>query len=98
MKIIGRVNVSPAPGRAIGRLTELAYNLWWSWHPAAQALYEDVDADLWRQVNHNAAKFLRRVSQQKLDRAASDPAYLARYAAVMAEFDAYMHPPAGGAW
>ncbi|MBM4458170.1 MAG: glycosyltransferase family 1 protein [Chloroflexi bacterium] len=98
MKIIGRVNVSPAPGRAIGRLTELAYNLWWSWHPSAQALYEEVDADLWRQVNHNAVKFLRRVSQQKLDRAASNPAYLARYAAVMAEFDAYMHPPAGSTW
>ena len=98
MKIIGQVAVSPTPGPQIARLTELAYNLWWSWNPAAQSLYEVVDPDLWKQANHNPVKFLRRVGQRKLDRVAADADYLARYRAVMAAFDAYMCPPAGATW
>ena len=47
---------------------------------------------LWAEVNHNPVKFLRLVSQRKLDAAAADPAYVARYQAVMAAFDAYMDP------
>lgn len=98
MKTIGHVAVYPAPHPQIARLTELAYNLWWSWNPAAQALYADIDPALWRQVNHNPVKFLRRVSQRMLDQAAADPAYVARYRAVLARFDAYMRPPAGSTW
>ncbi|PKO23376.1 MAG: alpha-glucan phosphorylase [Chloroflexi bacterium HGW-Chloroflexi-1] len=90
MKIMGQIAVYPAPGPQIARLPELAYNLWWSWHGDARALYRDIDPQLWDAVNHNPVKFLRRVSQEKLDRVAADPAYVARYRAVMAAFDAYM--------
>jgi starch phosphorylase len=92
VNILGQVTVFPTPDPRIARLTELAYNLWWSWHPEAQALYEEIDADLWQQVNHNPVRFLRQVSQHKLDAAAAEPAYVARYGDVMAAFDAYMHP------
>jgi glycogen phosphorylase len=92
MNILGQVTVFPTPDLRIARLTELAYNLWWSWHWEAQALYEDIDADLWHKVNHNPVRFLRLVSQQKLDAAAADPGYITRYGAVMTAFDAYMHP------
>ena len=94
MKTIGQVAVYPAPGAKIARLSDLAFNLWWSWHPAAQELFERVDPRLWAKVNHNPVKFLRLVSQRKLDAAAADPAYVARYEAVMAAFDAYMAPAA----
>ncbi len=92
MNILGHVAVYPTPDARITRLTELAYNLWWSWNPQAQTLYEELDPELWRQVNHNPVKFLRQVSQRRLDLAAGDPAYVTRYAAVMAQFDTYMHP------
>ncbi len=94
MRTIGQVAVYPMPGSRIARLTELAYNLWWSWNPAAQDLFKIVDSQLWAQVNQNPVKFLRLVSQRKLDTAAADPAYVARYEAVMVAFDAYMHPAA----
>jgi len=47
MNIIGKVSVFPKIPAAITRLQELAYNLWWSWGPAAQAqslleLYESA--------------------------------------------------------
>ena len=94
MNIMGQIAVYPTPGAPVARLSELAHNLWWIWNPAAQALFEMIDPELWTLVNHNPVKFLRRVSQRKLDAAAADPAYLAHYAAVMTALDAYMHPAA----
>ncbi len=98
MKTLGQVAVYPALHPKISRLGELAYNLWWSWHPAAQALYRDVDPELWKRVNHNPVKFLRLVSQHRLDAVAQDADYLARYEEVMAAFDAYMKPQPGQTW
>ncbi|MCS6840874.1 MAG: alpha-glucan family phosphorylase [Roseiflexus sp.] len=80
---------TPIPER-IARLRELAYNLWWSWHPEAQDLYRRIDADLWEEDYHNPVDFLRDVRQRKLEAAAADPAYLAEYDRVMAAFDRYM--------
>lgn len=98
MKTLGQVAVYPALDTKIARLGELAYNLWWSWYPPAQALYRDIDPELWKQVNHNSVKFLRLVSQRRLNAAAQDPDYLARYREVMAAFDAYMKPQPGQTW
>jgi glycogen phosphorylase len=80
---------TPIPQR-IGRLRELAYNLWWAWHPEAQALYARIDPDLWELVYHNPVEFLRDVRQRKLDAVADDQAFLKHYDAVLASFDAYM--------
>ncbi|PDW04298.1 alpha-glucan family phosphorylase [Candidatus Viridilinea mediisalina] len=80
---------TPIPER-IARLRELAYNLWWTWHPEAQELYRQIDPDLWELDYHNPVDFLRDVRQRKLDAAAADPAYLKRFDAVMKAFDSYM--------
>ena len=39
MNFIGKVSVFPALPPAIGRLHDLAFNLWWSWETEAQALF-----------------------------------------------------------
>jgi glycogen phosphorylase len=83
----------PIPTR-IGRLNELAYNLWWSWHHEAQRLFVTIDQALWELVYHNPVKFLNEVRQASLETAASDPEYLRLYDSVMAAFDAYMAPAA----
>lgn len=77
----------------ISRLTDIAYNLWWTWHPEAQDLFIDVDAGLWEDVYHAPVKFLNEVRQASLRTAAADPAYLAKYDAVVKAFDAYMSAP-----
>ncbi|MCS6844969.1 MAG: alpha-glucan family phosphorylase [Caldilineales bacterium] len=92
MNILGRVSVFPLIPEPLKRLTELANNLWWSWDHEAQTLFRDIDPDLWERVQHNPVKFNREVAQHKLDAAAADPAYLERFNAVMARFDAYMNP------
>jgi starch phosphorylase len=81
---------TPTPER-IARLRDLAYNLWWSWHPEARALFRRIDPELWELVYHSPIRFLREVRQRRLIEAASDKDYLAHYDAVLADFDAYMN-------
>ncbi|MEF2277663.1 alpha-glucan family phosphorylase [Deinococcus sp. YIM 134068] len=90
MNVIGKVTVLPQLPPAIGRLSELAYNLYWSWTPHAQALYQELDAEAWETYQHNPVRTLLEVSQERLTRAAANADYVARYERVMAEFDAYM--------
>lgn len=77
----------------IKRLDELANNLWWSWHPQARGLFRALDYPLWRLSGHNPVKQLRQISQDKLQAAASDPAFLDLYDSVMSAFDADMCTP-----
>ncbi|MEM7343427.1 MAG: alpha-glucan family phosphorylase [Chloroflexota bacterium] len=79
---------TPLPKR-IERLVELAFNLWWSWHPEGSALYQKIDPELWEGVYHNPVRFLREVRQSDLDEAAQNSEYLRFYHQVMAEYDSY---------
>ncbi|HEX8729832.1 MAG TPA: alpha-glucan family phosphorylase [Ktedonobacterales bacterium] len=92
MKILGRLAVFPTIPQRIERLYELAYNLWWSWTPSAQALYEQVNASLWERSEHNAVATLAGADPRRLHALAENGEFLARYDGVMAEFDAYMRP------
>ncbi len=74
----------------IGRLSELANNLWWSWHEEARRLFRTLDYPLWRMTVHNPVKQLHEVSQDTLQVAADDLAFLALYDSVMSAFDADM--------
>jgi starch phosphorylase len=66
----------------------LANNLWWSWHPQARDLFRALDYPLWRLGGHNPVKQLREISPDKLEAAATDPAFLNLYDSVMSAFDA----------
>jgi starch phosphorylase len=78
------------PPERIGRLEELANNLWWSWHPQARELFRILDYPLWRLSGHNPVKQLREISIDKLVAAANDSAFLNLYDSVMTAFDAEM--------
>ena len=74
----------------IGRLEELANNLWWSWHTQGRDLFRALDYPLWRLSGHNPVKQLREISPDKLAAAAGDPVFLNLYDSVMAAFDGDM--------
>ena len=42
----------PLPDR-LGRLRELALDLWWSWNPDARQVFRSLDYPLWRKTAHN---------------------------------------------
>lgn len=76
--------------RRLRRLADLAYNVWWTWNPAALRLFSQLDAQLWHNVNHNAIKFLHVIDRKNLNAALADINYLESYDQVIAQFDAYL--------
>jgi len=98
VKVYGRVTVFPIMPPRISRLYELAYNLWWSWHPEALELYKKLDHKLWEEVGHNPVRFLSEVEPRLLEHAANDDDYLEHYDSVLRNFDRYMHPKPEETW
>jgi starch phosphorylase len=76
--------------RRINRLGEMAYNLWWTWNPNAQRLFNRMDNALWERLNHNPLRFLRSVGRFEINAAAQDPVYLELYDRVFTNFDDYL--------
>ena len=54
------------------RLSKLAYNLWWTWHPEVISLFRDLDPLLWRQVEHNPITFLNNITPEQIEERASE--------------------------
>lgn len=83
------LSVSKLPKR-IGRLNELAYNLWWSWNEEARDLFKVLDRFLWKATGHNPVKLLQQIEPCKLVAAAENPTFLEKYDSVMSTFDSNM--------
>jgi starch phosphorylase len=75
--------------KRLARLSELAYNLWWTWQPEAGRLFGRLDFDLWERLGHNPIRMLREVGRPRLNQIAKNKEYLAAYDKVFAQFDAY---------
>jgi starch phosphorylase len=71
----------------IRRLTDLADNLWWSWHPPARNLFKAVSYPLWKSTRHNPVRMLQLVSPERLEILARDPDFQAVYDRVVVDFD-----------
>jgi glycogen phosphorylase len=47
----------------ISGLRELAYNLWWSWHPEGRALFKLHSRRGWYLSNYNPVKMINRMDK-----------------------------------
>lgn len=56
-------------------LESLALNLRWSWNESANAVWQQLDPELW-EFTHNPWVVLQTVSREKLEQATSDPRFL----------------------
>jgi starch phosphorylase len=83
--------VRPALPAALARISQLAYNVLWSWEPTIRNLFRRMDPVLWAASGHNPVSILGRVPQATLERLAADPRYLALYRRACERYDAYMH-------
>jgi starch phosphorylase len=75
--------------KPISRLSELAYNLWWTWNPDAQRLFLRIDPILWEDTYHNPVLFLRRIKRAQLNAAAQNRYFLEFYERILTAYDAY---------
>lgn len=71
-------------------LREMAFNLWYSWEPDAQRLYQELDPALWETCYHNPAKMLQRVRQARLIEIVEDDAYMRLLESVHRRFQKYL--------
>jgi len=76
--------------KRIARLSELAYNLWWTWQPEAARVFGRLDYDLWERLGHSPIRLLREIGRPRLNKAAKDKEYLTLFDAILAKFDSYM--------
>jgi starch phosphorylase len=83
--------VIPSLPEMLEPLRQLAYNLWWTWNPAATDLFRRLDVDLWRRTGHNPVALLWQISQERLEQAARDDAYIAQLCRVMDSFYVYQN-------
>jgi starch phosphorylase len=83
--MMNNLPVSSLPRRIEG-LSELAYNLWWSWSIEARQLFKALDNQLWKATGHNPVKLLQQIPSPRLVAAAEDPLYLKKYDSVMSAF------------
>lgn len=90
MYIFNRITVNPQLPKRIEKLSKIGYNLWWSWNTEFLKLFKEIDIDLWESVNKNPIKFLKLVTQEKLEKAAQSPEFLKKYDKVVENFEDYM--------
>ena len=70
----------------IAGLGHLAFNLWWSWHPAARMLFKRLDRKRWKETFYNPVKLLEILPPERLEKLAGDADFLKEYDRVMAHF------------
>ncbi len=82
----------PDPIQGLG---DLAYNLWWSWHPAARMLFKQISRSAWKESIHNPVKMLRNLQPETIAGVAADADYLSRFRVIMEQFRSGIHDADG---
>ena len=91
MYLFNRITVNPQLPKRIEKLGEISNNLWWSWNTEFLRLFQKIDMDLWEQCSKNPVKFLKQVSQDRLEKVSKDITFLKEYDKVAENFEDYMN-------
>jgi len=74
----------------LNQLYRIANNLWWTWNPDAQELFERIDAARWRAVKRNPVALLRQVPPEHLASLREAPEFAAAVAKVTRRLNDYL--------
>lgn len=90
MNVLGRITTMPSLPAPLQGLREIAYNLWWSFTPEAQNLFEQLDASAWKRYRHNPVRMLLEVRPERLAEMAQNYEYTSRVAAILDQLRTYL--------
>ena len=90
MYVFNKITVNPQLPKRIEKLSEISNNLWWSWNTEFLRLFKKIDKDLWETCEKNPAKFLKQVSQERLEAVATNAEFLKEYDRLAKEFNDYV--------
>ena len=91
MYVFNRITVNPQLPKRIEKLSEISNNLWWSWNTEFLRLFRKIDNDLWEKCGKNPVKFLKQVSQDRLEAVSKDLIFLHEYDKCVENFEDYMN-------
>ncbi len=72
-------------------LLDLAYNLWWSWTPAARHLFASISPDTWARYR-NPVELLLNFDRSHWEAVLQQDAFATSYDEVMRDFQGYLDP------
>jgi starch phosphorylase len=82
--------VAPSLPENLKPLRELAYNIYWCWHPDVIEVFRRLDRDLWETSQHNPVRMLGEVKQPLLNQLAADEGFLAQLRRAWDAFQGYL--------
>ena len=91
MYVFNRITVNPQLPKRIDKLSKIANNLWWAWNTEFLKLFKEIDIDLWENIGKNPVKFLKQVSQEKLEKIVEDENFLKDYDKIVEDYENYMN-------
>lgn len=74
----------------------MSHNLWWSWNPRAQEIFEELSPLIWEASNHNPVAVLSQFSETELRALLGHKEILNKLLPVLHDFEQYLrlkHPP-----
>jgi starch phosphorylase len=93
MKALRSFTVRAQLPDALAPLSELAWNLRWSWDERARDLFRWVDPQQWELTFHDPVRLLGQVSRRRLEWLAADPAFLGFLDEVHTDLRRYLEAP-----
>ncbi len=94
MYVFNKITVNPQLPKRIDKLSKIANNLWWSWNTDFLKLFKEIDIDLWETIGKNPVKFLKLVSQEKLEQAVENEEFLKEYDKIIDDYENYINSKA----
>lgn len=91
MYIFNKITVNPQLPKKIGKLSEIANNLWWSWNTEFLKLFKKIDIDLWEKCGKNPVKFLKQVDQERLEEIAENTEFIKEYNKNVENYEGYIN-------
>ena len=91
MYVFNKITVNPQLPKRIEKLSEISNNLWWSWNTEFLRLFKTIDNDLWENCEKNPVKFLKQVSQERLEAVSKNVEFLKEYDKLARQFEDYMN-------
>lgn len=87
------IEVRPRLPASLAALAEMAEDMLYSWDYRISDLFVRLDPDLWRRCGHNPKRFLRWISQARLDAMSENEAYLSEFQSALDAYRGYHRSP-----
>lgn len=85
-----KIFIKPNLPKEVVFLEELSKNIWWTWNKDAEALFREIDIDLWEKTTHNPVELLEKLNIRKLKKLSTDKSFINKLNSVEKSFRKYM--------